>query len=85
MHDSKPPASDAVGQARDDESQDAAKIPLAHITARSDFARALAEKVEITALCGHRWIPTRQNPPDLLACPLCVRILLDGYDSAVSA
>lgn len=39
-----------------------------------NIARAM--KIEIVALCGHRWIP-RHNPERVDACETCIRIAGD--------
>ena len=47
---------------------------LAHYVAKSNIVRSNIEGVEVTALCGKRWIPNR-DPERYPVCKTCKEIL----------
>jgi outer membrane lipoprotein SlyB len=49
---------------------------LAHIIRKSDQMRAYVGGEAVTALCGKRWVPTR-DPEKYPVCPEC-RIMFDA-------
>jgi hypothetical protein len=53
---------------------------LAHIIRKSDQMRAYIYGEEVTALCGKRWVPTR-DPDRFPVCPEC-RSMLDVITGA---
>jgi len=46
---------------------------FSHYAPKADVARAYAMGEPITALCGKRWVPSR-DPERYPICPDCVRI-----------
>lgn len=53
----------------------AGKPAKAHIARASDVTEAYVMGTEITALCGYKWVPTR-DPAGLPVCPDCKAIAL---------
>lgn len=54
--------------------------PATHIVDQrrdQDVATAYIEGTELIALCGHRWVPSR-DPHELPLCRACVAVLTDG-------
>jgi hypothetical protein len=49
---------------------------LAHIIRKSDQMRAYVQGEAVTALCGKRWVPTR-DPERFPVCPEC-RVVFDA-------
>lgn len=43
---------------------------FAHIIRKSDEMRGYFEQQEVTALCGKKWVPTR-DPQKFPVCPTC--------------
>ena len=44
---------------------------FAHIVKKDDQMRGYIEGQEITALCGYKWVPSR-DPEKLPICPQCL-------------
>jgi hypothetical protein len=47
---------------------------MAHVVPKHELTRALVDGVEVTALCGKRWVPHR-DPDRYRVCPTCAEIL----------
>ncbi|MCU0269604.1 MAG: DUF3039 domain-containing protein [Acidimicrobiales bacterium] len=47
---------------------------FSHVVRKADAARAYVTGEAITALCGKRWVPTR-DPDRYPVCPTCKEIL----------
>lgn len=47
---------------------------VAHIVRKEDQMTGYFEGQEITALCGHKWVPTK-DPEPLPRCGLCMAAL----------
>lgn len=50
---------------------------VAHIVRKGGLTEALVEGREVEAICGKRWIPTR-DPAVLPICPECRRIAAEA-------
>ncbi|HEX9682461.1 MAG TPA: DUF3039 domain-containing protein [Acidimicrobiales bacterium] len=50
---------------------------FAHVCHRDDVARAYVTGEAITALCGKRWVPSR-NPDKYPVCQACMERLAQG-------
>lgn len=53
----------------------AGKPARAHIAAAGKVAEAYVMGTEVTALCGYRWVPSR-DPAGLPVCPDCKAMAL---------
>jgi hypothetical protein len=47
---------------------------MAHIVPKHELTRALVDGVEVTALCGKRWVPHR-DPERYPVCQTCAELL----------
>jgi hypothetical protein len=50
----------------------------AHYAKKNDVARAYVTGEEIVALCGKRWVPSR-DPSRYPVCPTCRELKAAGY------
>lgn len=50
---------------------------FAHYCRKGDIARALVTGEAITALCGKRWVPSR-DPERYPVCPTCAELKAQG-------
>jgi Protein of unknown function (DUF3039) len=51
---------------------------FAHYCKKGDVARAYVTGEAITALCGKKWVPTR-DPKQYPVCPTCKELKAQGY------
>ena len=47
---------------------------FAHYVRKADITRAMVEGVEVVALCGKKWVPSR-DPERYPVCPTCKEIM----------
>lgn len=47
---------------------------FAHYVRKADITRAMVEGVEVVALCGKKWVPSR-DPDRYPVCPTCKEIM----------
>ena len=54
---------------------------FAHIVTKADQMRGYIEGVEVTALCGYRWVPSR-DPENLPRCSPCLLEYENAFGSS---